>query len=388
MLLNDKNIILAIKYISIFSLIMYIMQGTLYPASSFIGKCFLATYIGIGILCFTHLLLNPTRQIIIYTATAFFIANIAYYGFSDTSIISSFYDIDINSPMKNTSFVFFTLFISYFLTQKDALDKKTLLIVYALLFFNGIINFFYLSPFSIACADPINNSGYIFANLLPFLFLIKRKYVSLGILAISMSLVIISLKRGAILIAVAFTIYYIYILFKESKLSAIQKTTILTMLVLIVAVGALFLYSGNAMIQQRIDQTLRGYSSGRDILYQQLWNNWKDTDSIVNVFFGYGMSNTIIITEGSYAHNDWLELLTNMGLLGVGLYFLFFISMTKNVSELECVTNKKILISIIIIILTKSLFSMGYADQGSVPLMIMLGYAIGNNNKQIAETNS
>lgn len=387
MILDSKNILTPIKYTSVISLIMYTMQGTLYPASSFLGKIFLAIYLAIGIFCLTSLLLSSTRQSVIYTSTAFIIANLAYFGFSDTSPISAFYSIDMHSPIKNTVFVLFTLYTSFYLTQKKALDRKLLLIIYALIFASGLINFFSLSPFSKASATPVNNTGYIFANLLPFLFLIKRKTLSLMVLALSAILVVLSLKRGAILITVAIAIYYIYILFKESNLSSKHKATILVMLFIMFVTISSALYYNDTMLQERVDQTLSGNSSGRNYLYGRLWENWKNTESIGNILFGYGMSHTVLVTGGRYAHNDWLELITNMGLLGIGLYFLFFMSIIKNAADSRMdMTDRRIIISIIIILLIKSVLSMGYTDQGSMPLMLMLGYALGNKEKQFIDS--
>lgn len=386
MLLNDRNIAPAIKYISTFTLILYLMQGTLYPASSVLAKASLAIYLAIGIFCLVNLLLSSTRQSIVYTATAFFLANIAYYFFSDTTTISLFYSINPQSPIKNTTIVFLTLFISLYLARRNLIEKKGLLVIYAIIFASGIISFFSLSPFSTSSSEAVNNSGYIFANLLPFIFLIKRKDLSLLLLTICNAIVIMSLKRGAILITFLFSAYYTYILFKESKFSTIQKASILAMLATMIALASVLLYSGNTMIQERVEQTLGGYSSGRDIIYEKLWSNWDNTESCKNILFGYGMSHTILATGGRYAHNDWLELLTNMGFFGVGLYLIFFLSIASNAAEAKrSITDIRIVVSVVIILIGKSLFSMGYTDLGSVPLMIMLGYALGCKDKQLTE---
>ena len=377
MSLKEDKIAVLVKYTSAIALMLYFLQGVIYPTSFIIAKISLAVYMAVGIFCLAEILMSRTRLHLIYVAIAFLIANLAYYGFSDTPA-SMFYNIDPQGPIKHTAFVFITLLVFFYLSKKGKIDKKLLLILYSFFFVIGITNFYSLSPFSPRHTNAVNNSGYIFVNILPFLFLLKRKYVSAILLVLSGIFAVMSLKRGAMIILVAFLIYYVLAHFKDSKLSAIQKISIITVAVMACGAVAMQMYNGNELIQGRVAQTLSGNTSGRDVIYSQLWDNWKNSDSAVNMLFGYGYSYTPIVTCGRYAHNDWLELLTNMGLFGIGLYLLFFVETAVTAASCEqSSTERRIIVSVIIVMLIKSVFSMGYDDQGNVPLMLLLGYVAG-----------
>lgn len=385
MLPKEEKIDELMKYTSVATLMLYFLQGILYPNSSVIAKLSLAVYLAIGIVCLTKILMPPTRQHVIYVAIAFLAANLAYYGFSDSTTVSSFFRIDPQSPIKNTVFIFCTLMSFFYLSKKGRIDRKLLLVIYFFFFITGIINFYSLSPFSTKHINAINNSGYIFVNILPFMFLIKRKYVSAILIVLSSVFAILSLKRGAMMILVAFLIYYIYIVIKESKLSTLQKISIISLTAIVCGTVAVQFYNTSNLVQERVAQTLSGNTSGRDVMYSQLWENWSNSDSIVNMLFGYGYSYTPIVTFGRYAHNDWLELLTNMGLFGVGLYMLFFVGAIAAGIKAN-IPERRIIVSVLIVMAIKSLFSMGYTDNGSIPLMILLGYATGiNEQKPIAD---
>ena len=383
MLQRDKKIAQIVKYASVITLLLYLLQGVLYPTSFFIAKISLAAYFAIGIFCLIEILFSGTKQALIYSALVFLMANIAYYGFTDNSIISTFYRIDPLSPIKQTVFVFLTMFIFFYLSKKELIDKRLLLGLYAFFFFVGIVSFYSLSPFCPARTKEVNNSGYFFVNILPFLLFFKKKHISILLFLISSVVVISSLKRGAILILIAFMAYGIYILAKDSKLSPMQKITIFLFAAIICASLAMPTYYSNEAIQTRVSQTLSGNTSGRDLIYQQLWDNWTSGESLTNRLFGYGYAYTPIVTCGRYAHNDWLELLTNMGLFGVGLYLIFIIQIVVlAIGNKSDSIERRLIVSVLIIMVVKSVFSMGYDDQGTIPLMIILGYVAGQKELQ------
>ena len=383
MLLQKDKIALSVKYVSVACLMLYMLQGVLYPGSMFVAKIFLAAYFAVGIFCLTDILFSGTKQALIYSALAFAMANIAYFGFSNGTAISTFYGIDPQSPIKQTILVFLTLFIFFYLSKNKLIDRKLLITIYAFWFAIGIINFYSLSPFSPIYDKEVNNSGYIFVNILPFMLFFKRKYIAIILFIISSIIVISSLKRGAILILFAFLAYCIFFMARDSKLSAMQKISIFLFGAIICLSFAIPAYNSNEAIQNRMSETLSGYSSGRDIIYQQLLDNWENNESLTKVMFGFGYSYTPIVTCGRYAHNDWLELLTNMGLFGVGLYLLFILQIVvMTVSSTPYSIERRCMVSILLIIIVKSVFSMGYGDQGTMPLMILLGYMAGKNELQ------
>lgn len=71
----------------------------------------------------------------------------------------------------------------------------------------------------------------------------------------------------------------------------------------------------------RIEQTLEGDSSNRDVIYGGLIIHFLDETNALKLFLGNGAQATLKI-HGGFAHNDWLELLINNGIIGALIYIL------------------------------------------------------------------
>ena len=124
------------------------------------------------------------------------------------------------------------------------------------------------------------------------------------------------MKRGAILLAVVLTIYFLYHSLKEAS----QKEKLYLLLLSIVAIVLICmevadLMDNSAYFNRRVQQTLEGDASGRYSIYSILWDAFLENGSL----FLCGADATIEFA-GNFAHNDWLELLINNGLLGIVLY--------------------------------------------------------------------
>lgn len=372
-----------IGYSSIILLVVYYLQGVLYPNNSFVAKVALAAFLAIGVFCMISLIIQKPKQKLLYVVLGFLLLNISYYGFYENFLSNTFFHLSAFSQIKKISFVLLSLYVFFYLSQNKILNDKILIGAYCFFFLCGIVKFYALTPFVMRNTKDVNNYGYEFINILPFLFIYKRKIVSAILLIISAFIVIASLKRGAIIILLIIGIYFGYRLIKGLNIKASNKLLIVCAIVMICSAIFLKLYDTNLIIQERVTQTINGDSSGRDNLYETIWNNWKTENSVTKVLFGNGFSSTPVITGGRFAHNDWLELLANTGLLGVGIYmllfaFLFYANADKHLET----SDRSILFSATIILFLKSLFSMGYTDQGAVPLMIMIGYVLGKQEEQ------
>lgn len=127
-----------------------------------------------------------------------------------------------------------------------------------------------------------------------------------------------------------------------------------------------------------------GNWSGRGIIYKRIFDKWYNTESIINFIFGFGFTASFTLSNGQYAHNDWLEVLSNFGLLGVFIYFSFFFAILRLIVTARWDIKKKILLSTVTVIwLASTLFSMHYASSASVFQSIMLAYVFGNQSKLI-----
>ncbi|MDO5340954.1 MAG: O-antigen ligase family protein [Bacteroidia bacterium] len=221
-----------------------------------------------------------------------------------------------------------------------------------------------------------NNTAYHFAALLPFVFMLhKRKMVQYVSMAYLLYFVVVGMKRGAVLVSALLFLWFVYVSLKNSH--GFKKTAILLLSIVLVSIGVKFIgyfYENSDYFQQRIESTVEGKSSGRDFVYSELWNHYLNNDNVLQLLFGEGAYHTENVTGHLKAHNDWLELLIDCGLLGVILYFVYWIAFVKDWRR--CRNNVMIYAmmgSCFIFTFCRTFFSMSFSDMPFYISMIM-GY--------------
>lgn len=177
----------------------------------------------------------------------------------------------------------------------------------------------------------VNNMGYYFLSLIPLLYLIKDKiYLKFALLLMIMIFVMMSLKRGAIIIGIVCFLLFI----KNSYKLSTRRFRIIALLLSIFVFYFLYnyiidFYQNSNLFQQRLEQTIEGNSSNRDILYSNMFYGFINHTSLLKQLFGSGAYATISL-YGGYAHSDWLEFLINQGLLGVIIYIIYWLLLIKS----------------------------------------------------------
>lgn len=227
-----------------------------------------------------------------------------------------------------------------------------------------------------------NNVAYNFVHIIPLVFCMNKRillqYASLVYIIIFL---LLGMKRGAIIVGAMCILYFVYISYKNANKR--QKGYI--MLLLGIAIIGIVSFAGDFIgssdyFQTRVEQTLEGNTSGRDRIYQSLFEYAMYRQNIGQILFGEGLNKTVTIA-GNYAHNDWLELLINQGMLGVILYVFYFVALLFNYKQLKRVdiVKSNVLLMSIAIMFACSLFSMSYGDL-SLSLTFGLGYSLSSIN--------
>lgn len=251
--------------------------------------------------------------------------------------------------------------LSYFRTQREALEA---------LIERG------------SKADEItNNSGYLFLSCLPLLVLFRKKpIIQFAFLAFMMAFIVMGMKRGAIAIGLASSVYFMWQAITKSK----GKTRFLFIVLSIsICIGSVLFFihqmSSSDYMMKRIEDTLAGNSSGRDSLYTFFWKYFTEDASFIHYLIGRGANGTLEIYY-NYAHNDWLEIAVNQGLLGIVVYAFYWFGFYKTWRLATNIDAKTILVITALIFFAKTLFSMSYADMSYVSTSV-LGYALATVNK-------
>ena len=226
-----------------------------------------------------------------------------------------------------------------------------------------------------------NNQGYAFLAILPLLLLWnKRPLLQYVLFLICISGIILCMKRGAIIIGAICVIYFIYSSLKAAKgstkfaiviLSILAITTITFIVREMLTTSDYFMY--------RIEQTLEGNSSNRDIIYSHLWDSFINEPNPLILLFGRGANATLTLAP-NFAHNDWLELITNQGLLGIGVYILYFVALYKDIKRIRRInkTYSIVLTMVLLILFSRTLFSMSY-NTVSIALALAIGLVLANS---------
>ena len=228
-----------------------------------------------------------------------------------------------------------------------------------------------------------NNTSYKFLHIFPLLFFWRRRTViQFLLMGYIFTFIVMGLKRGAISIGVVCMLWFMYRMLVLS--SRKTRLIIFALTILLIVLGSYYIadfYASSDYFQYRLENTLEGNSSNRDVFYATLVEYFINQDSLTNILFGNGAMTTIMIV-GNFAHNDWLELAICQGVLGLVIYFVYFISLFvffRKTLHNPLVYN--IIGMVLMIMFASSLFSMSY-NALSISLTLCLGYCFVQYNQQ------
>jgi len=371
----------------LFALIaVYFAQGWLYTEGSFISR---SCVVGLIILSFFYLIktsLISGKNSPFYNAwTIFLILNIVGFLFTSDLNKSTTYNM-----FKNILIFMLPFYPLYYFSYKGDL-KSIHLTRFFLILIPIVIMLFYTNRSNIllerTTANPniVNNIAYSFVSLLPFVFLIKNRIISMSFMILIIFFIISGVKRGAIIAGSIGLVFYFYYLIKKIE----NRNKIIGFLSVIIIISSVtaFAYKtslSNEFMINRMVSILEGNTSGRLGIYDSIFNEWYNSDNILNLVFGFGFAASVDITDGNYAHNDWLELLSNYGILGICIYAFLFYTALKLCFKKEWHFDKRILmVTITLIWFFTSLISMRYTSLSGIFQSILLGYLVGNESKEL-----
>lgn len=222
-----------------------------------------------------------------------------------------------------------------------------------------------------------NNLGYLFVSILPLVFLRqKNQIIQYAYIGVCLIFIVQGIKRGAILTGSLAILYYIYENIKATHGSKRIRFLFITIAAMMIAGNFIIDFiSESDYFSTRIKRTIAGDSSSRDVIYEALWSVFLNSN-LIQILFGHGADSTIFFTN-MHAHNDWLEILTNMGILGISIYLIYFVVMLKMAVQYRNNTTFGICLGgLFITLLLPTLFSMGYT-QYTLFTCVAYGYCMG-----------
>ena len=181
-----------------------------------------------------------------------------------------------------------------------------------------------------------NSFPYKFAVLMPFFFIRKSKYnIPLVILCI-VNILIVG-KRGALLAAIISAIVmFLFSNRQKSRYFIYGGYAILLFLFYYIFIDdtifATLEYRMNPVLHYNAEENASFYLSGRDNIWKTTFDGFLNS-SFLELLFGHGTTGVLrwLVTKGmpGNAHNAWLEILYNYGVLSVFVYVSYYIYMLK-----------------------------------------------------------
>lgn len=383
------NKILNIPNLYILLGCLYTLQGILYSPGT-IAQLILVVFLAISFYYVFHVNLNHNTPSFIKVLNVFLIVQ-TIYGITmllsgQSYFIQESYTTVFNLDyLKNIYVSLLPIYVFYALTKEGAITENLIrswfwifLIIVTMQYWYGHYKMLDDALSMGSTADEFtNNIGYSFIALTPLLFFLnKNRIIQFIAFLYIMVYILMAMKRGAIIIAFVIFCWFIYRTYKEVS----QRSKVWIILLAIVAIICtwqyiLYMYNTSDYFQYRLESTLDGESSNRDIIFSNLYHHFVYETTSSEFLFGLGANGTLTVSN-NFAHNDWLEIATNQGVLGLVIYVAYWISLIN--CWMKSKRQYKVYSAIgafVFVYLISTLFSMSY---NSIPLYatFCLGYCL------------
>ncbi len=237
-----------------------------------------------------------------------------------------------------------------------------------------------VNPLGTASGEAVQ--AYIVAYAVPLLFLIKTDWVRSAFFGIAIAAVAMTFRRGALIVALVPILAQPFLDSSRTSGRRWQFDLLFFAVLGAIAIPAL----GFDRIFARWIGLLQGEAwalSERDLIYPLLVFQWLPLD--LDFLIGHGIGSTVVFLEAGigrpiFAHNDWLELMTGVGLFGI-LPFIFLHFVLASGAYRALKTDRYVGFVAVALYLQFALSNwiegLLYAAQHGAMLMFFLGACLG-----------
>lgn len=307
--------------------------------------------------------------------------NFLYYGIALSNMTAT-----SMSAIGSITMALLSMSAFAFLSNHGEISSSMLTVAFVVLLV-GSVEFFYHMRSSLLLEGIFdeddgltNNASVAFVVLLPWLFLIKNRWIALGGFLVCLFHIVYGAKRGDIVASVIPVMLFIYS-FARTQKGWWRKLLFVMAIVTILGLGIWQFFQEDEYLQERLMDTIEGNSSGRDTIFRNAWECWYYADD-AQFWLGHGFLSTISLI-GKAAHNDWLEVLVDYGLLGVMVYGAIFYFFVRCIRREHNFSYRMVLLASLSIWILKSLYSMAYLEALWAVLLAPAGIVIGQNRKRL-----
>ena len=365
---------------------LYSLQGTLYASGGIFSQALLAIKLVISFYFFLVANFQFKLPKVLRLLSALIVVWIIYGSLSIMSgskvgWISSYY------YLRNILNSLLPIYVFYVLVKRGQFTERVLMGWLYIFILIGILQFYRYETLGYENSgreEFTNNTGYTILSILPLLPLLYRKpLVQYSILALLLFFILQSFKRGAIVsgfLCAVFLLIENHRIGRKENRGADFKQIIRVVLTISVIIASVYFVqafmSTSDFFVRRIEKTMEGDSSGRDVIYSTYYSWFLNQSNPFYFLFGNGADATIRIFS-QYAHNDWLEIAINNGVLIMILYAIFWVSLIRKTyyARKKDSVAFMMLVMYVIVYLFRTFFSMSYNDI-TIYASCALGYAL------------
>lgn len=363
--------------------VLYYLQGTLYTAAV-INKI-LQLIMFIWFIVIFYFVTQDSNKPKLLRATSALFAMYLIYGAIHILFgrnLNIGYQVQSYFYLQKASNSLLPIFLFYYYTRKGYVSEKRMRIYFLVFLITSIV--LYLRErthmYDIATANQTgvtNNAVYGILALIPMVYYFyKKPLIQYILLAVLLFFVVMGAKRGAILAGGICMLYFVLVSFRSNR-KKIYAFFLSALFVVLAFYYIEYTFRTNDYLAYRYEQTLDGNSSNRDIIYEFVWRAFWSESSVFSLLLGHGADATLSIL-GNFAHQDWLEIAFNNGIVGVYLFAMFFVGYIIDIKKVKHSLTSWYLhafVTVFIIGLAKSFFS-AFISQIDLCMSLVIGYTL------------
>lgn len=232
-----------------------------------------------------------------------------------------------------------TYFAAYCLAKQSSYSIESIVKVFIIIYFLGLFFFWQGKLYQSVNYDKgmeiRSNAIYCIITVVPLILLLKRKWFTLLLLILAFVSTIFSSKRGATIIMILALIPVSRSVF--SKMSSKTWRSVFVVL-MVVAISYLSLFISNSylggVLMDRFADVEESGGSGRMDLWELTIDAFNNSN-ISNQLFGHGYRAVSYLADATGAHNDFLEILYDYGVIGLVFYLFIHLFMIMKMIRLR-----------------------------------------------------
>lgn len=176
------------------------------------------------------------------------------------------------------------------------------------------------------------NASYFILYLLPLVLCLNKKWIQYTAFFIAILVTLSSAKRsGTIAVLFGLLIFTAIDLYRLK--TNIQKRPNIGWIVAAITVMFFFIFNNNLMqdltVFNRLKELKEDGGSGRTVIFRHTFSMISNSD-VLSLLFGHGWDRVVRDSKlGLSAHNDFLEVMYDFGIIGIIMYLLFFYYLIK-----------------------------------------------------------